>query len=316
MADALDQKRQQLVALDAKLRAVLGPGLEQRLRDPGWYLTGVKVGLESLHAFYEISELVYREYTSRSEGGRRLARLRTVYEQLTRFARGGIGATERAHLMLDIRQPLQTLLYEFDVESGADGSAAAGQRKTIIGQLASDIRMSLIRERSFEKMEQDLKGLLGFWYFFARGARRKAAEKVRHDHIGYADQLGFGNADALLRNAAVKTSLIRAERERKKLGSKARLVHQKIYKDADQAASGDIRADLAEQRIVPRLQRISRDGLEYLHRAESAYEHAMDLVKGDVELLRQVTALGVEIEEGELAAEIRRSKGGAPPLPG
>lgn len=311
----IDQKRTQLTALDAKLRAVLGPGLEQRLRDPGWYLTGVKVGLQSLHAFYEISELVYREYTSRSEGGRRLARLRTVYEQLTRFARGGIGADERARLMLDIRQPLQTLLYEFEFESDASSAGPAGQRKTIVGQLASDIRMNLIRERSFEKMEGDLKELLGFWYFFARGARRKAAEKVRHDHIGYAEQLGFGNADVLLSNASVKTAIIRAERERKKLGNKARLVHQKIYRDDDQAASGDIRADLAEQRIMPRLQHISRDGLEYLHRAESAYEHAMELVQGDVELLRRVTALGLEIEEGELSAELSRAKAGAPPLP-
>lgn len=315
MADSLDQKRNQLASLDAQLRTMLGPGLEQRLRDPGWYLTGVKVGLESLHAFYEISELVYREHTSRSEGGRRLARLRTVYEQLTRFARGGIDAAGRAQLMLEIRQPLQTLLHEFEFESAASGGPVSAQRKTIIGQLASDIRLSLIRERSFEKMEADLGGLLSFWFVFAPGKRKQLAERVRHDHIGYAEQLGFGKADALLRNEVVKTAILKAQRERKKLARKAELVHQKIYRDQPDAGAEDFRGGLAEQRILPRLQHISRAGLEYLHRAESAYEHALELVKGDVALLREVTALGLAIEDGELSADVRRSKAAVPSLP-
>ena len=105
MADSLEQKRAQLAALDAQLRAVMEPGLQKRLREPGWYLTGVKVGLESLHAFYEISELVYREHTSRSEGGRRLARLRTVYQQLTRFAQGGMDAAGFVRSPASARMP-------------------------------------------------------------------------------------------------------------------------------------------------------------------------------------------------------------------
>src|SRR5687768_145703 len=96
---------------DAERRALdelLYRGLVERLKHADWYLTGVAIGLESLHRLLDVVELAYREQPANSVAGQRAARLKSVYEALKKFAAIGY-VNERAELLLRVRAPLAHL---------------------------------------------------------------------------------------------------------------------------------------------------------------------------------------------------------------
>ena len=198
--DELQTKKQELAAMTQQLNQVMGRGLMMRLQDPAWYLTGVKVGLESLRAFYLISELVYREHTANSEGGRRLANMRNVYDRLAQFAQPNQNLQQRTRIMLEIFQPLQLLLHEWEGQDDAAGLApggAASRRRTIVGQLAADIHLNLVRLRAFQKMEESLKDSIHIKYLFLREAKRKLVQQFHWQYIGYAKIFAFDDPEVL-----------------------------------------------------------------------------------------------------------------------
>jgi hypothetical protein len=167
--------------------------------------------------------------------------------------------------------------------------------------------MSLLRLRSFEKMQQDLAQLQSPRYWVAKKAKLTAAERLRRDHIGYAVQFGFDNASVLLDGGTVKATIGKVDRATKQLRRQIDIVHKKLYRDRfANSATSDLKADLAVAKTMPILQAISMAGFDYLNRAHNAYEHALQMVNGDIQLLRRVTDLAAELEEAEVAQLARK----------
>lgn len=293
--------RQELQQLTQQLYQALAPGLFHAMSNPTWYLTSVNVGLESLNALYEISRLVYREHTAHSEGGRRLANMRFVYEKLSELSGEGQNQRTRTQIMIDIMQPLGMLLQEF--RGGGDAQSGSKQRNTILAQLATDIRLNLLRLKAFGKMAQDLRELLSFRFMFMKQARFEQINQIHRQYIAFADHFGFYDANVLYSNATVKEIVPNVEAERDRLQEQAELVRNRIYSDKYLTQrSDDIQADLVEQKVVSILTDVSRDGFDFLNRANEAYFHACQHTGVEVRLLTRVSELGVEVSEREVAA--------------
>ena len=297
----LGARRQELVTLTGQLNEVLARGLVMRLKDPSWYLTGVKVGLESLRGFYVISELVYREHTANSEGGRRLANMRRVYDKLSEFAGQDQTIQTRTKIMLEILQPLQLLMREWQGQGVLSARAKREQRKTIVGQLAADINLNLIRLRSFEKMLETLRSLAHPKYIILRAEKKRVIDHFHWQYIGYSKIFGFDDPIVLHDKTYVQELTKAIVEEIKLLEQTAGQIWASIYRGRfKERATMDYHTDLAEPNLLPILKEIAQAGFDYLDRAYTAYGHALEMAGSDDKLLIRVGELGAELAESEL----------------
>lgn len=290
---SLEALHQELTQLWSQLQGPLYHGLTQRLADADWYLTGVAVGLESLYAFYEISELVYREHDKTSDGAKRVARIRGVYEKLREFSQSDQTPQSRAKILVQIRMPLQLLLAELE-----GGRPKAGRaRKPVVNQLAADINLNLMRLRSYEKMRGGLAKLDTFSHTLIPALRRRDAQVFAKEWAAYASDLGFEEPEALYTKDGVRDVLRKLDRETRQAEARVKSMHAKIFTGRFRDLAGeDPKEDLAEAKLAPVFTRIFQAGFEYLTRAHNAYEHALQLVGGDVGAYRRLAELSLELD--------------------
>ncbi len=285
----LESNRKELTECWERLSGPLYEGLVQRLQDADWYLTGVSVGLESLNAFYEIASIAYREHAGEADGAKRVARMRKVHEKFSEFADGDRTPEERAQILLQVRLPLQLLLA--DLRGDRLGSTGV-RRKPVTNQLAADINLNLVRLRSFEKMRGELARAGSFFRGIVPGQRKRDAAAFGEAFKAYATDLGFEDPSVLHTGDGVAATLKKLDREMRSVEARLKQIHTKVYSGRyrDQAGN-DLKEDLDEAHLVPLFAKILQAGIEYMVRTQEAYEHALELVGGDMALYKRVTDL-------------------------
>jgi len=314
-------KRRELEALEERLKATLSRGLMVRLRNPEWYLTGVELGLESLGAFYRISELVYRTAEVDSAGAQRVANLEKVYRRLSEFAASGEVAG-RVIIMLEIRPQLEQLLAELEgTAASADAPAEARRRRTAVARLTGDVSRLMVHLRSLRALHDEARALLAFKLFVLRWSRRQEIDSFYRANRAFAQALGFGDPTVLRRNRAVRAVLARTRDEISRVERRLRDIHGAIYAGRfRQRSTGAIEEDLDERKVFGVLKDVLAAGYEYLERAHSAYGHGLELTGTSPDLLRRVAELRTEVERLEAGvpetADSSLTPVSAPPGPG
>lgn len=287
MREALEE----MATLRGKLDPLLYECLLERLKHADWYLTGIVVGLESLDRFLEIAELAYREYAPDSEGGRRVARLRTVNASLHRFADSAVVA-QRAEILVTVRAPLGSLVRDLAIGGDGDGRK---RKKSFIAQLAGDVHLGVMRIRTLEQLQDDLGAFEGF---LSRtfGGRRPIEDFVQR-YRPFAKMLGFEDADVLGRPEGLRAVSDNAEREIGRVHRHLQLLHARIYSGRLRDLSkGGFDIDLEEIQLMTLLAKLAKDGHDYLTRASGIFADALDLIGRSGETLARAEQLEAMLE--------------------
>ena len=272
------------VAVDranAHLDEVIYAEMNLRLQDAQWYLTGVQVGLASLHQLYEISSLVYRPEEEHSVGARKVENLRVVHERLVEFERcfqEGADPTRRASILLGNRDRFETLLEDLE-ERTPERKAALDPNAlslSLYEQVARDVHRVVNQLRAYENLVGALKRIEQAPRF-PPGARSKKIAEFVTSYGSILSLLDWEDTEHFKSAAEVreKQALVREHIA----GIRAHLarVRRALLGAEDRAADDDARPerDLDPERVVPVLRKVSEHGVAYLKRAYGVYEHAV-----------------------------------------
>jgi hypothetical protein len=307
-AEALTRAAEELAEIEPILDERLTSGLTRRLGSADWYLTGVELGLESLHAFSSILEIVHGGRAAGWESASRLADLAEVRTKLAEFAQPHQDLGLRVEILVGARRAIERVLRELaDSGAVASGDATRARKAGVVAQVAVDAKRLVSSKKSLRAIRALLVDLDATRYLFARGARRRVAERICRDYRSQLAVIGFGTPERLLARKDRRAAVAAVDRELRALDQRLATLHERVFgRKFRQHASGDVEADLAQPVLESILADILSAGREYLERAYSAYRHALEL-SGDTAILERA---------GSLAATIRLAMAsGALPVP-
>lgn len=304
-------RKRELEEKSALLQDCLKGELFNLLQGTDWYLTGIKVALESMTAFCEISELVYRGQETQTEGAWRLAHMQKVTDEFLEFAEDGQTAETRTHIMLGARPSLEILIRAFEGSKEEETEGAKRSRKTIITQLAADIKVYLVRVRSLRRMQVILAELLEPKYILLRGQKKEKIEEFHRTYGAFKRFMGYEDSKELISNNKIKSAIAKLKREQGQVETRIKLIHAGVTKfSRGDVINPDPEQELAEDKMIPVLSRISEAGFEYLERAKTAYPHSLRDTPQYLQLLERVSALEAENYELELEKLRKKTKPG------
>ena len=288
----------ELERAQALLERQLLRAMARRLNAPEWYLTGVEVGLKSLHRLYESSRLVYANERVRSTGVRKVENLRVVYEQLLKF-RTADGPLERGRILIGYRNQFEDLLG--DLQEGRRRSRGlASTELTLYEQVAKDLTEAVNRQRTYHNLIRAIESISKLPKMMQRSRDKKVDALVTGYRqilasLDWNDAEGFRSKGQMVHK--VRQLRDRIRRSRRHLQQ----VRDELYKDKPHAIDNPEtpELDLDARKVIPFLRRDSKDGLDYLSRAFSVYEHALESSAKARELVARVEELEAAAREAD-----------------
>lgn len=292
-----DLRKAELTELQGRIHTLLVDLLPVRLEDPEWYLTGVDVGLDSLKRFYEASRLVYKGFHDLTLGAQKVENLNFVYERLIEFQRA-LSTQMRSQIFLEHKDRFESLLRDFEESDKSAGFK--GERLTIIEQIAKDITNATNSSKSHENVLAVLTEIRDMG-FFRRKFKDAKIESLLQDYGLLLEGYKWTDPKGFRDKAGIKHKIRRVQDEIKRIRRRLVEIRDQMYKGRkDQISDPDHpEVDLHPKKIIPFLKDTSKEGLAYLHRAYTIYEHALEKEEGGLALLGRAKELALQIDEIE-----------------
>jgi hypothetical protein len=296
-ATDLPQLKEELADLQQLLDEHLRQGLARRLGSVDWYLTGMELGLDSLHAFSAVLDAVHGGRSAAFETQNRIADLATVRRKLAEVALPQQDLRSRIRLMLELRPALERLRLEL----GAGGAASPAPRAPdAVAQILAEIRRLIGLRRNLATIRSLLVDIGSARYLFAPGVQRRLAERICQEYRAQASALGFSQPAQLGHRKGRKDALAAVDRELRAYEQRLQAIHEKVYaRKFQHLASGNVETDLFDPKTLSVLIDTLAPGRDYLERAYSAYRHALELAGADPDLLHRAATLAATIRAAE-----------------
>jgi hypothetical protein len=298
-AAALPQLKEELADLQQMIDELLQQGLARRLGSVDWYLTGMELGLDSLHSFSALLDAVHVGRSAGFETQNRIADLATVRRKLAEVALPQQDLRSRIRLMLELRPALERLRLELG--AGAGGAASAAPRAPdAVAQILAEVRRLIGSRKSLATVRALIVDIGSARYLFAPGVQRRIAERVCEEYRAQATALGFPRPEQLGNRKGRKDALVALDRELRAYDQRLLAIHEKVYaRKFQHLGTGNVEADLFDPKTLSVLIDTLAPGRDYLERAYSAYRHALELAGADPDLLQRAAALASTIRAAE-----------------
>jgi hypothetical protein len=300
-ASGRDQLEREHADLTALVDDLLRQGLARRLGATDWYLTGMEMGLESLHVFSNLLEAVHGGRAAAFETQNRIADLALVRTKLAEFALPQSDVRTRIRIVLELRQPLERLQRAIAEEGAAAGELLSARPPEAVSQVVAEIRRLVGAKKGAEALRALLLDLGATRHLFVPGAQRRVAERIWQEHAARASALGFAPAPRLAGRRERHAALGAVERELGQLGDRLAAIHETVFsRRFRHLATRNVEADLCDPKTPAILAEALGPGRDYVLRATSAYRHALEAAGADPGLLDRVARLAAALRVADL----------------
>ncbi len=291
-------KKARLKDLNAQILSELQTFLPIRFQNPEWYLTGVQVGLQSLQMFYEAARNVYHGNKDQRKGAASVENLKTVYQLLVQFSEETC-PYKRSKIFLKNKTGLEILLSDLtESQPVSNQKAFAGERFSLIQQIALDLLITTNLYRSHKYLGEELKISVSLG-FFQRAERKSKIENLLRDFQPTLEEFHINDTKSLQQKKFVNKKIEEIHCQTQREFKRIKTIRDNMYRGHQVRTSENPLDDLHPKKIVPFLKKISSSGVEYLQRAHTAYEHALQKSKIGESIQQEYEIVSKEIANWE-----------------